>query len=565
MVSSTKAVFLRDRRWQIVIAGLLLQVFVMVMAFVSLQQSGRPDVTLAPVAGRAGICRITSVAPFTDAWVNGIQPGMLVRALDTTTANWLHRDTGTIVDCKPTAQSIFVEVIDRSSILHLNTEPRSLDIVNQVIAILLVAIFDLMGITIFLRTANRLVARTAYALFYAASLLFFLVNLNSTLTNNILLYVLGQITWGLAATFVYLLPQPPASKEKQRPRRPISPYTPLVVSIVLTMLSIPVLILLPSARFAMSLITGGYALFCMIAICWMMLRGIRGLGSEEKRTIRIIAASTVFLLLMLAFNRNFTNYSSFVINSFTHLNTFDSIPLLILPVICGYSLIRHQFLGTTSLLSRQVIRALLWILPGSFFVIPSVNIMHVLENNVPGPGENRYYFYSGLIWLSLLLFPFFWGKVRNFGDQVFYHDFYEYNRSLSELSAELTRLQHLDQICTFVLPHLARLLNARGAALLVRAEHNNESSSSDLLAKTTWRIYHNTDFLPVERLTHIADLSLTHRPQRSDEPLLDGVLLLALYDGARLRGFLCLGPAACAFPCYRPASHLPRTASTTAG
>ncbi len=89
--------------------------------------------------------------------------------------------------------------------------------------------------------------------------------------------------------------------------------------------------------------------------------------------------------------------------------------------------------------------------------------MRILENDVSGLGENRYYFYAGLLWLSLLLFPFLWSKVRNFGDQVFYHDFYEYNRSLRELSAELTQLQHLDQICTFVLPHLAQLLNAKGA------------------------------------------------------------------------------------------------------
>ncbi|HEV2660008.1 MAG TPA: ATP-binding protein, partial [Ktedonobacteraceae bacterium] len=224
-------------------------------------------------------------------------------------------------------------------------------------------------------------------------------------------------------------------------------------------------------------------------------------------------------------------------------NTFNSIPLLILPVICGYTLIRHQFLGTTSLLSRQVMRALLWILLGSFFVIPSVNIMHILENNVPGLGENRYYFYAGLLWLSMLLFPLFWGKVRNFGDQVFYHDFYEYNRSLRELSAELTRLQHLDQICTFVLPHLAQLLNARGAALLVYAGDNKEKAGSDSLAEEPWRIYRNADFLPAERLTRIADLALTHQLQRSAEPLLlDGVLLLALYDGEQLRGFLCLGP-----------------------
>ena len=146
--------------------------------------------------------------------------------------------------------------------------------------------------------------------------------------------------------------------------------------------------------------------------------------------------------------------------------------------------------------------------------------------------------------MSLFLFPFLWGKVRNFGDQVFYHDFYEYNRSLRELSAELTRLQHLDQICTFVLPHLAKLLNARGAALLVLTGQNNEDEANgDPLADSAWRIYRNADFLPTERLTRVASLALTHRPQRSDEPLLlDGVLLLTLYDGDQLRGFLCLGP-----------------------
>jgi signal transduction histidine kinase len=48
--------------------------------------------------------------------------------------------------------------------------------------------------------------------------------------------------------------------------------------------------------------------------------------------------------------------------------------------------------------------------------------------------------------------------------------------------------------------------------------------------------------LPSERLTGIANLALTHLDHASPEPLLlDGVLLLALYDGDRCSGFLYLG------------------------
>src|ERR1700730_15138332 len=73
--------FFLDRHWLLIIMGLLLQIAVMALAFVSLQQSGQPDMTFTPVAGKPGFGRITSVATFTDAWINGIQPGMLVRTI----------------------------------------------------------------------------------------------------------------------------------------------------------------------------------------------------------------------------------------------------------------------------------------------------------------------------------------------------------------------------------------------------------------------------------------------------------------------------------------------------
>src|SRR5438876_766062 len=204
---------------------------------------------------------------------------------------------------------------------------------------------------------------------------------------------------------------------------------------------------------------------------------------------------------------------------------------------------RHQFLGTTSLISRQVMRVLLWFFLVSLFIVAVLTITRTLEDYLPNLGETRYFFYAILIGFSLWLFPLIWNKVRNIGDQVFYHDFYEYNRSLSDLSSELTRLQHLDQICMLILPRLATLLHSTGAALIVRTQgHSKGNISEGDLASHPWRMYLNASFIALDRLTGIANLALTHRRQRSAEPLLlDDILLLPLYDGDYLSGFLCMG------------------------
>jgi two-component system sensor histidine kinase UhpB len=282
----------------------------------------------------------------------------------------------------------------------------------------------------------------------------------------------------------------------------------------------------------------------MPVILWIMFWGLKRLSRGEKQIVRLIVIGIVFLLFVLRFNHNVAVYSSFVLNSFTYVSTIYIIPLMILPIVCGYALIRHQFLGTTSLISRQVMRVLLWIFLTSLFIVTVLTIMHAIEDNLSNMGDKRYFLYAILIGLSLWFFPLIWNKVRNIGDQVFYHDFYEYNRSLSDLSSELTRLQHLDQICTLMLPRLATLLHSTGAALIVRTQGHrkgNISEGSDLAAHP-WRIYLNTPFIPLDRLTSIANLALTHRRQRSGEPLLlDNVLLLPLYDGDYLSGFLCMG------------------------
>jgi signal transduction histidine kinase len=529
-----------NRQWLLIIAGLLLQITVMALAFVGLLQAGQPDMTLAPVAGKPGFARITSVATFTDEWVNGIQPGALVHILGP--------DLPAIRSLNPTlpqetSHSIFVNVIDRNIIVHLNMAPQSIDPGNLFAGCLLAFIFSLTGITIYLRASDRPVARIAYFLFYFASIIFFLVNVNNTLWTRLLLYILGLVTWGMATTFVCLLPRPTHNKNVKS-RIQISAYTPLTIGVILTAINLPVILFLPWARTAVSVLTTTYTICCMPVILWVMFWGLKRLSKGEKQIVRLIVIGIVFLLFVLRFNHNVVVYSSFVLNSFTYVSTIYIIPLMILPIVCGYALIRHQFLGTTSLISRQVMRVLLWIFLASLFIVTVLTIMYVTEDNLSNLGDKRYFLYAILIGLSLWLFPLIWNKVRNIGDQVFYHDFYEYNRSLSDLSAELTRLRHLDQICMLMLPRLATLLHSTGAALIVRTQGHSKGTISEGgdLAAHPWRIYLNASFIPLDRLTSIANLALTHQRQRSGAPLLlDNILLLPLYDGNYLSGFLCMG------------------------
>ena len=543
--SSNKWCLFLDRHWLIIITGLLIQIGIIVLACVSLQRPVQPDITFTPVAGKPGFGRITSVATFTDAWINGVQSGMSIQIIGSDPEAVNH--FAPMENFQPVSRPVFVKVIDQGTIIHLNTAPQSIDISNLFPAFLLVIIFSLTGITIYLRASERPIARIAYILFYFTSIIFFLININNMLWTRLLLYILGMITWGMATTFIALLPRPHPKRKKDAKGRlqvsQISSYLPLIIGFVLTLISVPVILLLPWACTAISLLTNAYTVCCMGFIVWIMFWGLRRLNSNEKQIVRLIVVGIVLLLITMRFNHNVIVYSSFVINSFTYISTIYTIPLMLLPIVCGYALIRHQFLGTTSLVSRQVMRVLLWIFLASLFIILAVVIFNIIESNIPGLGQTRYFFYALLMGLSLWLFPLIWNKVRNLGDQVFYHDFYEYNRSLGDLSSELTRLQHLDQICTFILPRLATLLHATGTALIVRTSghRNGEVSKSDLPAHS-WRIYLNSPFIPLDRLSGIGNLALTHLRQRSTEPLLlDGVLLLPLYDKDYLSGFLCLG------------------------
>ncbi|HEX6482129.1 MAG TPA: sensor histidine kinase [Ktedonobacteraceae bacterium] len=224
-------------------------------------------------------------------------------------------------------------------------------------------------------------------------------------------------------------------------------------------------------------------------------------------------------------------------------------------IACNYALFRTQLLGTTSLLSRQTMRVLLWILLASVFVFTAIMGLRFISSLGVSP-DTLDYIYAGLLVVSLALFPLVWSKVRDVGDQVFYGDFYRYNHSLSDLSASLTRLQGIEQISAFMLPRLAALLNATETALLLRAvQPAIPSAGQRKEGMLSWRIYRHSETRSTwvssrpknqysdERLVRIANLALTHQDQNASEPMvLDGILLLALYDGSRCSGFLCLGP-----------------------
>jgi len=193
---------------------------------------------------------------------------------------------------------------------------------------------------------------------------------------------------------------------------------------------------------------------------------------------------------------------------------------------------------------------LLWLLLASLFIFPTIILLRSLESIGVVQGEPLNYIYVGILVFSLWLFPFVWQKVRDAGDQVLYHDFYQYNRSLRDLSAALTHLQGLDQICSFMLPRLTTLLNASDIALLVHTIQQEEDVATipdnRNQERHQWHIYRQhtiSKALSHERLIGVAQLALTHMHGATHKPiLLDNILLLGLYDGEQLTGFLCLGP-----------------------
>ena len=533
-------------RWLLILAGLFVQIVVLGVTLANLSGPPRADVTLAPVAGKPGVCQIVALRPFSDAWIRGVQPGIQVKIIGAS-----QKDT-----CAITTASIQLEVVGMpANEFKVIVQSPPVDFFDVAIAILLAVIFDVTGIAIFLRAQNRQTAWITYALFTCTAFILCLLNLRGAdyFWLNLLGFTTAMLVRGLSVTFVCLFHYPFKEGETRR-SVPLRPYIPLLVGVLLAIFSAFMPVVPVQVRLWFMLLNIAYNVLCVLTVILVMAWGLRHLSRQEKQFVRMVVTGLLFLLIPLALNLTVIRTDAVIQESLIRL---IPIPLAVLPIACDYALFRRRLLGTTSMLSRQAMRGLLWLLLASVFLFPSIILLRAI-GSLRLPQESLDYVYAALLVTSLLLFPLLWSRVRDAGDQVFYQDFYEYNRSLRDLSAALTRLQGIEQMSEFMLPRLAQLLNATEVCLLLRAapqagELAGPGQSS--APASNWRVYRHISTrdaqaasqpagdIPEARLIHVANLGLTHLARDSSEPLLlDGLLLLALYNGNRCSGFLCLGP-----------------------
>lgn len=532
-------------RWFLIVISLVTQTILLSMVLVHLGEPAGTDITLAPVADNPGFCQVVALRPFSDAWVRGIQTGTQVKIIGGQTNN----------SCSISGQSIQLEVLNLPEHpLTIIAQTQPADFLDIATALLLIIIFDVTGIAIFLRGQNRQAARVTYALFTCVTFILCLINLRGAtyFWLNLLGFTTAMLVRGLSVTFVCLFPYASQGNASQT-RVPLLPYAPLLIGILLAISSAFMPILPISTRFIFMVLGAIYNGLCVLIAIWVMTWGLRHLRQQEKQFVRMVVIGLLFLLIPLALNLNIIRTDTIVQQSLVRL---IPIPLAVLPIACDYALFRQHLLGMTSMLSRQAMRGLLWLLLACVFLFPSIILMRYVAS-LHFPQETRDYIYAGLLVVSLLLFPRLWSKVRDAGDQVFYQDFYEYNRSLRDLSAALTHLQGMEQISSFMLPRLATLLNTTETGLLLRTEPGGNELAKHGKQQITagWRMYRHisprqgyatspspSDF-SAEQLTRIADLGLMYVTKESNEPLLlHGVLLLALYACDRCSGFLYLGP-----------------------
>ena len=531
------------RRWLMVSSGFLVQLVVSILVVLSFSQRGHSALTLAPLTSQVGLCRVAAVQPFTEAWLVGLQAGDIVHVTG----------TGTGAEaCLASTVAVHTRKALLEPTLVANVVPPPVDGPQVALEGVLALLLNLLGSAIFLRALQRAVARISYGLFFCTSLLFCLLSMQwaNMLWGSLLLFILGTLVPGLAATFVCLFPARSSSEETGQTgqhRWPLLRYSPLLATGGLVMVGVPLLWWWPQARFIVFLVTAASSLGCLGVVGWMLCWGVHRLPRQEKPRTRLVVIGTLGLLLPLVV------LSLHLLGNerLGQPRVVDLLPLPMaaLPLTAGYAVFRHQLEGgVLRLVSRRLMRVVLWLLLASAFVLAGVVGQLVLTKSLPLI-EVASLFLPAWVGLCLWLFPLAWTNVRDLGDQVLYRDFYQYNRSLRELSTALTRLQGLEEISAFVLPRLAHLLNATEVALLVRP------SPRILLCCGTdeypgctvpWQIYRHRAVapgLPTERLIEMAEVALTQRERLSDEPLLlDGFLLLALYAGEQLSGFLCLGP-----------------------
>lgn len=501
------------------------------------------------------------------------------------------------------------------AVLRSSTGPRPQDdLLDHLLTSMLAGVFSVTGIMLFLHSGERTTASIVYGVFVCAALTFILLNVGAYGVGSgaaiywgaTLIVSLSMIAHGLAATCVCLLFFP----SKTLPGKPhISPYTPCIISMILSVISLPVLNIFPHWWMVSAFFTYGFPLICMVMITWGILVGVRQQRTRNQQVAGMTAVGMVFALLSLAIIDGKSTLSQILIVpsavSFLVFYTFfvivcallasilvwsvrwltaralhiriliviagtaltlfvgirfipDTIlallglgitalltahlltfPLMILPLVCCYALIHYQLSGNGSVLSRQFIRGMLWFTLASAFVISEI-LMSVFEMRVWFDRSEMALVYTGWLLLCLWLFPFVWSKVRAMGDHMFYRDFYHYNRTLQDLSMELTRLRSLDEICLFILPRLSTLLNASAVALLVCKE------LPQMAEQEHWQsYYHATEASDIseEHFRDAADSAITSFSEHFDRFVYrEGILLLPLYDGTTIRGCLCLGP-----------------------
>jgi signal transduction histidine kinase len=534
-------------RWLLILAGLAAQIVILSMVLTNLGGPASTDITLAPVAGAPGVCQVVAIRPFSDAWLPGVQPGIQIRIVGAPQSS----------PCMITTRSMKIGIVGiPGHNIEVIAQSPPVDFFDVAVVIFLAIIFNVTGIAILLRAQNRQTAQVTYALFTCTALILCLLNLRGADNYwlNLFGFTIAMLVRGLSVTFVCLFASSSRRSDAQK-RIPIRPYIPLLIGIVLTFFSAFMPLLPVSARLVFMAFSFAYNSLCVLIVIWVMAWGLRHLSRQEKQFVRMVVIGLLFLLIPLVLNLDIIPTNTLVQKSLVRL---IPIPLAVLPIACDYALFRSHLLGTTSMLSRQAMRGLLWVLLASAFLFPSIILLQAVDS-LHLPRETRDYIYAGVLVVSLLLFPLLWSKVRDAGDQMFYQDFYEYNRSLRDLSAALTRLQGIEQISALMLPRLATLLNATETGLLLREtppsgdiSHAGQRQTSEPgwhmhrhISAKSGEAAHIPDKGPLseERLARIANLGLTHLKQETAEPLLlDGVLLLALYDGQRCSGFLCLGP-----------------------
>jgi signal transduction histidine kinase len=494
----------------------------------------------------------------------------------------------------------FVQVI---MILLIPIATFQEDLADHIVITAMTCILYLVGVIVFLRISTLPTASTAYGFFLCASLIFCLLNISPYRESVIAMSLLAVIAHGLAATFVCQLV---FSAGWSIRRLRISPYTPLILSLVLCSTSLPALLLFQSSWIITTLLIYIFPLICIVIVTWGILSGLqrttesnrpqngmallgivlvlpflsiiggkstpyqiiylpstvgflifyaffvacsalsadtilwswRHLTSRIQRIMALITFIGLFLLLVLGIAHFFDHPLVFLQRSLENLFLYRllSVPSLILPLICFHTLIYRQLSRNEGLLSRHFIRGTLWFILASGFVASEITASVLAVRFADHHAEIMLVCVSWLF-LSCWLFPLLWSKIRNIGDRMFYRDFYHYNRTLRDLSLALTQLHNLDQICAFLLPRLTKLLNAAGAALLVWQEVDE--------LPQRWQCYHHgaaPGDIKAEHFKIAAQQAIAHFTGFNDMPqLINGILLLPLYDGKSLRGYLCLG------------------------